>query len=123
MKILGTVALTSLFILTIEASADEFSMRRVLSCVGPDAKIEVYIPEKANLAKQVVGALSLDLTEAGKGKTLELVHVQYSGDKKSVIIDQYRRKLPHTIVPVSGGTVDFDQRFATGAKCGPFDQE
>jgi hypothetical protein len=65
----------------------------------------------------------LDLTDAGKGKTLEPVRVQYSKDKKSVIVNQYSRKLPPTAVPVSGGTVDFDQRFATGAECGPFNQE
>ncbi len=35
-------------------------------------------------------------------------------------IDQYTRKLPTTRIPVNGGTVDFDQRFGTGAKCGPF---
>jgi hypothetical protein len=23
-------------------------------------------------------------------------------------------------IPVGGGTVDFDRRFGTGAKCGPF---
>jgi hypothetical protein len=31
-----------------------------------------------------------------------------------------RRKLSPTRIPVGGGTVDFDQRFRTGAKCGPF---
>jgi hypothetical protein len=40
-------------------------MRRVLSCVGPDAKMEVYVPEavvsgpgveNVKLEKQVVGA-------------------------------------------------------------------
>jgi hypothetical protein len=107
-------------------------MRRVLSCVGPDAKMEVYVPEavvsgpgveNVKLEKQVVGAYTLDLTDAGKGKTLEPVRVQYSKDKKSVIVNQYSRKLPPTAVPVAGGTVDFDQRFATGADCGPFNQE
>jgi hypothetical protein len=28
-----------------------------------------------------------------------------------------RRKLPPTRIPVGGGTVDFDQRFRTRAKC------
>jgi hypothetical protein len=31
-----------------------------------------------------------------------------------------RRKLSPTRIPVGGGTVDFDQRFRTRAKCGPF---
>jgi hypothetical protein len=107
-------------------------MRRVLSCVGPDAKMEVYVPEavvsgpgveNVKPERQVVGAYTLDLTDAGKGKTLEPVRVQYSKDKKSVIVNQYSRKLPPKAVPVAGGTVDFDQRFATGADCGPFNQE
>ena len=41
-------------------------------------------------------------------------------DKKTVIVDQYTRGLPPTRIPVAGGTVDFDQRFGTAAKCGPF---
>jgi hypothetical protein len=123
---------TVLAFTTNGAPAADVPMRRVLSCVGPDAKMEVYVPEavvtgtgvqNAKLEKQVVGAYTLDLTDAGKGKTLEPVHVQYSRDKKSVIVSQYLRQLPATAVPVAGGTVDFDQRFATGATCGPFNQE
>ena len=79
--------------------------------------------ENAKLERQVVGAYTLDLTDAGKGKTLEPVHVQYSKDRKSVIVGQYLRKLPPAAVAVVGATVDFDQRFATGAKCGPFNEE
>jgi hypothetical protein len=51
---------------------------------------------------------------------LEPVKVSMSADGKMVIINQYTRKLPPTRIPVAGGTVDFDQRFGTGAKCGPF---
>ena len=40
-----------------------------------------------------------------------------------MIVDQYTRKLPPTAIPVAGGTVDFDQRFAAGAKCGPFNED
>ena len=43
-------------------------MRRVLSCVGPDAKIEVYVPQNGKLNKRVVGAYSLDLTDAGRAR-------------------------------------------------------
>jgi hypothetical protein len=39
---------------------------------------------------------------------------------KAVIVNQYTRGLPPTRIPVNGGTVDFDQRFGTQAKCGPF---
>ncbi len=132
MKMLVGLAVAALTLVADEAPAADVAMRRVLSCVGPDAKMEVYVPEalvtgtgvqNAKLDKQVVGAYSLDLSDAGKGKTLEPVRVQYSGDRKSVIVNQYTRKLPPTVVAVAGATVDFDQRFATGAKCGPFNQE
>ncbi len=43
-----------------------------------------------------------------------------TADGKTVIVNQYTRGLPPTRIPVGGGTVDFDQRFGTGAKCGPF---
>jgi hypothetical protein len=114
------------------ANSAEIAMRRVLSCAGPDAKIELYIPEavwsgagveNAQLDMQVLGAYALDLSDAGKGKTLEPVHLQYSRDRKAVIVDQYTRKLPPTLVAVAGATVDFDQRFATGARCGSFNRE
>src|ERR1700730_10877777 len=72
------------------------------------------------LIHPVIGYYTLDLTEANKGKVLEPVKVSLTADKKTVIVDQYTRKLPTTRIPVSGGTVDFDQRFGTGAKCGPF---
>jgi hypothetical protein len=72
------------------------------------------------LAQPVIGYYTLDLTEANKGKVLEPVKVSMSADGKMVIINQYTRKLPPTRIPVAGGTVDFDQRFGTGAKCGPF---
>ena len=94
--------------------------------------MEVYIPEavwsgtgvaNARLDAEVTGAYALDLTGAGKGKMLEPVHVQYSKDRKAVIVDQYTRKLPPTQIAVTGATVDFDQRFATGAKCGPFNAD
>jgi hypothetical protein len=71
----------------------------------------------------VTGAYTLDLTDSGKGKTLEPIHLQFSRDRKSVIVDQYTRKLPRTAIAVAGATVDFDKRFATEAKCRPFNQE
>ena len=132
MKKLAGLAATALALGTVQASAAEVAMRRVFSCVGPDAKMEIYIPESlwsglgvqnAKLDKQATGAYILDLTDAGKGKMLEPVHVQYSNDKKSVVVTQYTRGLPPTTIAVGGATVDFDQRFGTQAKCGPFNQE
>jgi hypothetical protein len=118
MKILVRFVATTLVILSGQAPAAEVTMRRVLSCVGPDAKIEVYVPQNAKLNKRGVGAY-LDLTDAGKGKTLEPVHVQYSRDRKSVIVDQYTRKLPPTIVPIAGATVNFDQLSRPTLSAGP----
>ena len=112
--------------------AGEVVMRRVLSCEGPDAKMEVYLPEaivtgrgirNIKFDKPITGAYSLDLTDPGKGKTLEPVRVSLSRDRKSVIVDQYTRKLPPTTIAVGGARVDFDQRFGTGAMCGPFNEE
>jgi hypothetical protein len=127
------VAITAACVTTvIEASAADVPMRRVLTCSGSDAKVEVYVPEavisgrgveNAKLDRPVTGAYSLDLTDAGKGKTLEPVRVVYGRDRKSVIVNQYTRKLPPTSVLVTGATVDFDQRFATEVKCGPFNEE
>jgi hypothetical protein len=136
MKTLISSIVATLIFIAPAASAAEVAMRRVLSCVGPDANMdanmEVYLPEtllagtgvkNAKLDKQVTGAYSLDLSEAGKGKMLEPVHVRYSADRKAVIVEQYTRKLPPTAIAVAGATVDFDQRFGTSAKCGPFNQE
>jgi hypothetical protein len=105
----------------------EAYMARVLACEGPDAKMEVYVPQSVAfgggakaLDRPAVGYYTLDLTDANKGKMLEPVRVSLSADKKAVIVDQYTRKLPPTRIPVAGGTVDFDKRFGTAAKCGPF---
>ena len=105
----------------------EAYMARVLACEGPDAKMEVYVPQSVAfgggakvLDRPVIGYYTLDLTDANKGKMLEPVRVSLSADKKAVIVDQYTRKLPPTRIPVAGGTVDFDKRFGTAAKCGPF---
>ena len=105
-------------------------MIRMLACKGPDAKMELYLPQAIalkngrelarSLAKPVIGYYTLDLTPYNKGKPLEPVKVSMTFDGKTIIVNQYTRGLPPTRIPVSGGTVDFDQRFGSGAKCGPF---
>ena len=104
-------------------------MIRMLACEGPDAKMEVYIPQSIvfgsvplahALAKPVIGYYTLDLSAANKGKALEPAKISITADGKTVIVNQYTRGLPPTRIPLSGGTVDFDQRFGTQAKCGPF---
>jgi hypothetical protein len=104
-------------------------MIRMLNCTGPDATTEVYIPESValdvkgmvrDLQKPVIGYYTLDLTSINKGKPLEPVKISMTADGKTVIVNQYTRGLPPTRIPVGGGTVDFDHRFGTAAKCGPF---
>jgi hypothetical protein len=108
---------------------EEAYMIRMLACKGPDAKMEVYLPQSAVLGAKggirtithsVIGYYALDLTQENKGKPLEPVRISFSPDKKTVIVTQYTRGLPPTRIPVAGGTVDFDHRFGTGAKCGRF---
>jgi hypothetical protein len=107
----------------------EAYMSRMLVCEGPDAKMEIYLPQSAvfdrdggtrTINKSIIGYYALDLSEANKGKQLEPVRISLSPDKKTVIVEQYTRGLPPTRIPVAGGKVDFDNRFGTAAKCGPF---
>jgi hypothetical protein len=106
------------------------AMIRVLACDGVDAKMEVYLPQslvnKGDQAlrkmRPTIGWYTLDLTSADKGKVMEPVRVSMSADGKTVTVNQYTRGLPPTAIPVAGGTVDFDQRFGTQAKCGAFNQ-
>jgi hypothetical protein len=131
MRAIISAATLFAFVATPATAADEV-MTRVFACKGDDAAMEVYIPQSVvqglgvanvKLDRPVIGAYTLDLTDAGKGKGLEPVRVSLSGDKKFVIVDQYTRKLPATRIPVGGGTVNFDNRFGTNAKCGAFNQE
>jgi len=126
MRPLSPVVLSLLFVLP--AYAEDEAQTRVMTCKGPDATIEIYVPESAVIgtgANNVVlptnanGWLSLDLTEAEKGKHLEPLHARLSGDRKYLIVEQYQRDYPATRIPVGGGTVDFDARFATQQKCSP----
>ena len=122
-------ALAAIVCFASAAQADNVDMSRVLACVGVDARMEVYLPQSvasgrgvdiADLKQPAAGYYALDLSDIGKGKYLEPVRVSLTPDRKSVIVDQYTRGLPPTKIPVAGGTVDFDQRFGTKAKCGPF---
>ena len=131
MRAMISVAALCVLIASPAPAADE-AMTRVFACKGDDAAMEVYTPQSAvqgagvanvKLERSVTGAYALDLTDAGKGKTLEPVRVSLSSDKKFVIVDQFTRKLPTTRIPVGGGTVNFDNRFGTNAKCGAFNQE
>ncbi len=128
----------------VAAAADpsrDAYMSLVLACEGPDAKMEVYLPQSVlggntplfnagraqsmaqltrALARPAIGYFTLDLRVSLKGKHLEPVKVSMSDDGAVVTIDQYTRGLPPTKIPVNGGVADFDQRFGSAAKCGPF---
>jgi hypothetical protein len=105
-------------------------MIRMMVCTQEGTPtMEIYLPQSIvfgkkplaqALAQPVIGYYTLDLTGANKGKALEPVKVSMTADGKTVIVNQYTRGLPPTRIPVGGGTVDFDHRFATDAKCGPF---
>jgi len=108
-------------------------MIRMMVCTQQGApNMEVYLaqsivfgkkPLAEALAHPVIGYYALDLTDANKGKMLEPVKLSMTADGKTVIVNQYTRGLPPTRIPVEGGTVDFDHRFATEAKCGPFQHQ
>jgi len=106
--------------------ADDWMIRMIV-CEGEGVRMEVYVPQQVvhspggmPWGQTVYGYYALDLTDANKGKPLEPVRITLSADKKSVTVNQYTRGLPPTRIPVGGGTVDFDQRFAKNAKCGAF---
>ena len=110
---------------TLPSSAADPAMVRVVSCQGPDAAMEIYLPEllltgAIPTPPRIEGWYLLDLSAAGKGKHLEPVHIGVSPDKKFLIVDQYTRGLPPTKIPMAGGTVNFDNRFGTNAKCTPY---
>jgi len=111
-------------------------MMRMMVCQGEGVSMEIYVPFSAVFAlraagdgsgmragQTVIGYYTLDLSDVNKGKPLEPVRVTLSADRKTVTVDQYARGLPPTHIPVTGGTVDFDQRFAKHAKCGPFQSQ
>ena len=120
--------LTALCALAAPAAAKdpgrEAYMIRVMKCAGDDASMEIYLPQSRVFGSDIlampptIGWYALDLTGAMKGKPLEPVRLSISPDKKFLIVDQYTRGLKPTRIPVDGGTVDFDQRFGTNAKCG-----
>lgn len=105
-------------------------MMRVFACKGPDARMEIYVPqsvvlkrniEKTGLGGTVNGLYSLDLTDAQKGKVIEPVRLRSSKDNKVIVMEQFTRKgLKPATIPIAGGKLDFDQRFGTAAECERF---
>jgi hypothetical protein len=108
----------------------EVPMTRIFACKGPDAAMEIYVPqslllkrniETAGLGGTVNGLYALDLTAAQKGKAIEAVRLRSTRDNKAIVLEQFTRKgLKPATIPIAGGAVDFDQRFGIGAKCEAF---
>lgn len=108
----------------------EVPMTRIFACKGEDASMEVYVPQlltqkrdiaKVGLGRTVNGLYALDLGGAQKGKVLEAVRLRSTKDNKAIVIDQFTRKgLKPATIPMAGGTLDFDQRFGSKAKCEAF---
>lgn len=102
---------------------------RVLVCRGDDARVELYLPQslvaglRVRLARPAIGLYALDLVEARKGKTLEWVRVSVTQDGRNLVVEQYLRQLPPVLVPVDGGRVSFDSRFAYDLDCRPFNDD
>jgi hypothetical protein len=125
MRILGR-AIAAVALLSGAAQAREGAMERVVTCKGPDASMEIYVPEDALTGAVppkggvIDGLYALDLSGALKGKHLERVHITESPDHKGIVVNQYTRGLPTTTIPKDGGTVNFDNRFGTHAVCGKF---
>ena len=107
--------------------AQDGAFARVLQCKNQDAQVELYLPAAIAHAGNNWQALEtrttayyvLDLSGAGKGKPLEPVRVTLSKDKRGLVVDQYTRGLPPSTVPLKGGKVTFDKRFAENMTCGP----
>ena len=111
-----------------QLSAQE-AYNRVFLCDGDGVKMEIYIPESASRdfalkdGRPVLAWYALDLSDPdlNKGKSLEAVLVRYAQDKRALILYQFTRGLPLTVIPMGGGVVNFDNRFGSDAKCGPFE--
>lgn len=127
---IGFVAVVTLGLATAAVAKppdDEAWLIRMLVCQGNGVQMELYLPQSVVSAphsrmaagQTANGYYRLDLTRFNKGKDLEPVRVTMSADKASVTVDQYARGLQPTRIPIGGATVDFDQRFGGGAKCGP----
>ena len=111
-----------------QLSAQE-AYNRVFLCDGDGVKMEIYIPESASRdfalkdGRPVLAWYALDLSDPDqkKGKSLEAVLVRYAEDKRALVLYQFSRGLPLTVIPMGGGVVNFDNRFGSDAKCGPFE--
>ncbi len=130
------VALAALLVLSAASASVaggvflDVPMTRIFVCEGPDARMEIYVPQSLVLKRDIEtqgfggtvnGLYALDLTAAEKGKVVEPVRLRSTKDNRSVVMEQFTRKaLKPATIPLAGGTLDFDQRFGTHARCEAF---
>lgn len=138
----GALVTTPAAAVRADDPGQEAYMTRVMKCSDPYLTVEIYLPNKnifkypapANIPgheymlatllsmQPTIGWYALDLSDSGKGKSLEPVRVSIAPDKKVIIVDQYTRgsaanRTPPTRVPISGGVVQFDVKWASHVKC------
>jgi hypothetical protein len=133
-RILFTIALTGALSTADPAISGglflDVPMARVFVCQGADATMEIFVPqslltkrnvEKQGLGSTVNGLYALDLSGAQKGKVIEPVRLRSTKDNTAIIMTQFTRKgLKPATIPIAGGTLDFDQRFGSKARCEAF---
>jgi hypothetical protein len=126
---IGSTLLAFIGLLPASAWAQDGAMTLVLRCKNDGGRVELYVPQSIvtgrtlaniNLSRPTNGFYALDLTEYQKGKSLEPARVRLTPDKKGVVVEQTSRRLPATTVPVAGGKVSFDKRFAEDMVCEAF---
>lgn len=90
------------------------------------ASVEIYVPDEVWNGPHDVwktqGLYALDLMSFGKGKRLEPIQLEFSKTADGLLVDQYLRRLPVRFLPRGGGTVSFDERFASDMVCSPLGQ-
>jgi hypothetical protein len=101
----------------------------IVSCKNDASVAEIYAPERIcyggydkffrGLQSDQRGFFALDLNQYGKGKPLEPIYIRAAKGNGGIIVDQFARRLPPTMVPRGGGTVSFDTRFAVDMLCSP----
>ena len=110
------------------SSAQEGAFARVLQCKNQDARVELYLPTA--IAHAGDGWQALEKTTPGYLRARPLAVPARASrwspcaslstkDKRGVVVDQYTRGLPPSTVPLKGGKVSFDKRFAENMTCGP----
>jgi hypothetical protein len=116
-----TLAILFAFAIAPRAHADQLT--KIFGCRNAEASMEVYGPRdparSLSADFRTAGFYVLHLTEQSKGSPLEPVLLSLTADGSAIVVEQYQRGLPPTEIPLAGGIVSFDERFASRALCRP----